>query len=244
MSLRFRYQWSCKGTVCCRSCPWLLTVYSAYALKVWHLSSQNKSLVGPLFLLILVAFGIGVFTGFPLQPGDTEIVNWSYAEPFTIMRLPQLGLTTAGDILITWSLVHYLRAGHSRQYFARTRSLVHRLILYCVATGLATSVLSTASFIMLAVNAIRGESVRSFNPDHGLVISRLVVEALFLYTLCGSVYINAYLASLNLRNNLRNIGRPHEGRFISAISREMEETQVDKVLVIGPGVTLDARSRV
>ncbi|KAL0955197.1 hypothetical protein HGRIS_004102 [Hohenbuehelia grisea] len=40
-------------------------------------------------------------------------------------------------------------------------------------------------------------------------------EGLLLYTLCGPMYINAYLASLNLRNNIRDIGRPPGSRFIS-----------------------------
>ncbi|KAL0959173.1 hypothetical protein HGRIS_014456 [Hohenbuehelia grisea] len=178
---------------------------SAYTFRVWQLSSHNKTLSGTIMLLIVSAFGLGFFPVAPLRPKD--VLQVTLGHHGTFLRLLQLSTTAVGDILITCSLVYYLRADNHQAYFPRTRSLIDRLVAYCVVTGLATSILSIASIATVGSDLRFGVA-----PP----LSEVLMVGMLLYTLCGSMYINTYLASLNLRASLRNLGRPHSARFINA----------------------------
>ncbi|KAL0955219.1 hypothetical protein HGRIS_004121 [Hohenbuehelia grisea] len=119
-------------------------------------------------------------------------------------RMIQMALSTLGDILITGSLVFHLRVGYSQnQLFVHTKSLLDYLIVSSIATGLLTSILSLLGLIFFALNMT---TVHDWlNGFRGMN----------MYSLVGPVYINAYLASLNLRNRLHKIGRPGTDRLMS-----------------------------
>ncbi|KAL0955211.1 hypothetical protein HGRIS_004114 [Hohenbuehelia grisea] len=135
-----------------------MLVQSGYTIRVWRLSSRNKTLTGIIILLIAGAFAIGALSTIlrtsPLASfrspaahiGSSSAGYSNVATGYTssLTRLIQLLLTTTCDLSITFSLVYHLRA-HRLPFFAHTQKLMHRLLVYCIATGLATSLYDSSA---------------------------------------------------------------------------------------------------
>ncbi|THH29894.1 hypothetical protein EUX98_g4297 [Antrodiella citrinella] len=100
----------------------------------------------------------------------------------------------AADITIAFSLCFFLHT--SRTGIRKTESLINILIMYTINTGLLTAADSTAGLITFVVM-----------PNNMVYIT--------FYLQLSKLYINAYLATLNARENLRDRSPANEHVSIS-----------------------------
>jgi len=111
------------------------------------------------------------------------------AELSTLITLEKICniLSASSDISIAASLVYLLRG--SRSGFKQTQSMVNKLIMFSINTGLVTSICAIMAFV----------SVLAW-PDTFLYIA--------LYLLISRLYANSLLATLNARASLAGAGAP------------------------------------
>ncbi|KIL00285.1 hypothetical protein PAXRUDRAFT_8311 [Paxillus rubicundulus Ve08.2h10] len=155
-----------------------LMVQSFLAMRVYRLS--NKSLLATGSVMILV---IGNFV--------LVVVYVARALRFqTFVQLTSLetlsksvnAVTVASDVLIAALLCLMLQK--SRTGFRRSDTMINKLILFSVNTGLLTSVCAVASLVSI-----------SLWPDTFIYIG--------FYFCLGRLYCNSLLATLNARKGLR-----------------------------------------
>ncbi|KAH8806861.1 hypothetical protein DL96DRAFT_1717543 [Flagelloscypha sp. PMI_526] len=154
-------------------------VQAFYAHRVWLLTAGNKWMVFLILLLIVATAGSGTAWAVLGLQMDTyhDLLKLT---PLTI-TINVLSATT--DVLIAGSLIYNLLS--SRTGFKQTNTVITKLIVFFINTGLATSVFALGSTIALAIR-----------PD-------TLVYALFYFCI-GRLYVNSLLASLNARKSLRN----------------------------------------
>ncbi|KAF4580333.1 hypothetical protein EYR38_003229 [Pleurotus pulmonarius] len=104
----------------------------------------------------------------------------------------QLAASVVCDVLITGSLVWYLRRG--RGVFKQTQSLVDRLVIYSINIGLVTSMLSLVAMITWFAM-----------PDNFIFTT--------FHILIGKVYVNSLLVTLNTRKTIRSTGKSNKFKF-------------------------------
>ncbi|KAJ6566476.1 hypothetical protein B0H19DRAFT_1137918 [Mycena capillaripes] len=153
-------------------------VQSFYAYRVWRMSKRNLFLTG-LILALVVATG---------ACGTAWVVLALQADTYQrLLRISPLtisinALSTAADVIITSTLCFMLY--RTRPTSLRTETMVNRLILFTINTGLLTSLCAVASLISLIVSP-----------------STLIYAS--FYFCIGRLYSNALLASLNARDVIR-----------------------------------------
>ncbi|KAK7013153.1 hypothetical protein R3P38DRAFT_3363535, partial [Favolaschia claudopus] len=151
------------------------------ARRVFILSNRNAFLTGIIILLSLNYFGFDIavqvktpqLKGLVLSPHRDDV-----------KRITSVALASASvaDMLIALSLSYYLRK--SRTGIKTTDSLVNKLILYAMSTGLLTGICVLID--MICFLAMPGNLVHvAFN-----IVS-------------GELYTNSLLASLNFREVIR-----------------------------------------
>ncbi|KAL4267449.1 hypothetical protein AB1N83_002084 [Pleurotus pulmonarius] len=178
-------------------------VQSAYIWRIFHLSHRNIALVGILVLFTLCQFGawLAVVVGLILDAPGQGLGLCSFGGPFSgsavspnlnitieAFRYAELSASIISDVLITVSMVYYLRIGIYETNLFGTRSIVRRLIDYITAIGLNACILSIVALVLFAA--------RSFQKY--LVLIQFIIP---------NVYVCSFLASLNWRMGLRAVGR-------------------------------------
>jgi len=155
-----------------------LLVQSFLVIRIWRLSKGNKLLTGAAWLLVLGGFGCVVaYVGkaMPLQ---------TYTDLKQIKGISlAINITGAsGDVLIA-TILCYLLLG-SRTGFSRSDTMINKLVLFFVNTGLITSLFALASLISItaAPNAF--------------------IYILFFFCM-GRLYSNSLLAILNGRHIIK-----------------------------------------
>ncbi|THH12067.1 hypothetical protein EW145_g236 [Phellinidium pouzarii] len=153
-------------------------VQTLFILRIWRLSKRNWILTG--IISVLVAGGI-----------VPSILYFAKARHlmFTVQLLSIIYLERAftvvaafTDVTITVVLVYFLQT--SRTGFKKTNTLVSRLIVYTINTGLIPGLSSVTSMIF------------------GFVLPDSYIYILF-YFLISQLYMNSMLASLNSRQSPR-----------------------------------------
>ncbi|EDR02279.1 uncharacterized protein LACBIDRAFT_309640 [Laccaria bicolor S238N-H82] len=94
-------------------------------------------------------------------------------------------LAAVADILIAASLCYFLH--RSRTGFKKSDTMISRLILFTVSTGMLTSICAVASLISI------------------LIWGQTLIYVAFYFSL-GRLYSNSVLATLNARNGIRELG--------------------------------------
>lgn len=113
-----------------------------YCHRMWVLSDKNKLLTYPLLGIIVMWFGFGTAS-------CVEIVvskNLAQYRSVLWLSLTSVSLTTLADFYIAMSLV-YILYQQRKGIRQRTSSLLNIIIIYTVATGLITSVVSVSYLI-------------------------------------------------------------------------------------------------
>lgn len=153
-------------------------VQSFLARRVWQLSGRNIWLTGLVAFLVLSEFGcVLAFAALSLRFTTYEQLGTLKELSITVNALG-----AAGDVVIAFALCVLLH--RSRTGFQRSDSMINKLIIFAVNTGVLTSLCAIASLISIAVA-----------PDTFLYIA-------FFFCL-GRLYSNSLLATLNARKMIR-----------------------------------------
>ncbi|KAJ7129053.1 hypothetical protein C8R46DRAFT_1363287 [Mycena filopes] len=115
-----------------------------FAWRVWKLSHHNILAISFIVGLIMTELCLGIVY---------FVKTWALGVLANLPRLTSLGhlvniFAVAGDLAITISLVYLLHS--SKPGIPKTNSLLNRLILFSLKTGLLTSLCSICSLVMLA----------------------------------------------------------------------------------------------
>ncbi|KAJ7440251.1 hypothetical protein FB451DRAFT_1300620 [Mycena latifolia] len=153
-------------------------VQSFYAYRVWRMSHHNVILTGIILVLVFATSACGTaWVVLALKAGTYE--RLLSISPLTISIN---ALSTAVDVIITTTLCFMLR--QTRPASLETETMINRLILFTINTGLLTSLCAIASLISLIASP------------------RTLIYASFYFCI-GRLYSNSLLASLNARTVIR-----------------------------------------
>ncbi|KAI0311123.1 hypothetical protein OF83DRAFT_786510 [Amylostereum chailletii] len=149
--------------------------------RLWTLNHRKPLLPTLVGISVLAQFALHfVYAGIGLQ--------WNTVEGFRHVKRISVsinGLTAFTDIIITLSLCYLLHK--SRTGFKGTDTLVTRLIIFTINTGLLTSLDAGLSFVLFLTK-----------PDTLIYMS--------FYLFIGRLYSNSFFATLNARASLRGLG--------------------------------------
>ncbi|OJA15833.1 hypothetical protein AZE42_04028 [Rhizopogon vesiculosus] len=148
-------------------------VKGCFALRVWRFSYKNWWLTGFLFSFIFAQF-VGSLS---------------------------LGLGVVTDMCIAAALFIYLQKMHSS--YANTESLINKLTIYAVNTGLLTSTFSASTLILF-----------NLMPTNFVFIG--------FYFVLSKLYAISFLATLNTRKIIRGRGTDREGGKTSSFQMVTE----------------------
>ncbi|KAG2004207.1 hypothetical protein CC2G_002787 [Coprinopsis cinerea AmutBmut pab1-1] len=160
-------------------------VHTFYCYRVWKLSKRNWILSGFLLILILATAASGTAWVIISMGLDTyrQLIN---INPLTITIN---ALSTACDVLIALSLCTLLH--QSRTGFKKSDTIITRLMIFVVNTGVLTSMCAISSLVCLVVS-----------PN-------TLIYAAFYFCI-GRFYTNSFLATLNARKSLAGSVEPSE----------------------------------
>ncbi|KAJ7667665.1 hypothetical protein DFH06DRAFT_224399 [Mycena polygramma] len=155
-----------------------LMVQSFLAMRVWRLSNRNKALTAVTASLVLAEFGCSV--AFTIQ--SLQLKTWKELGELKGLSMSVNVLGAVSDFFIALTLVYYLR--RSRTGFKKSDTMITKLIVFSVSTGLLTSVCAVASLVSI------------------IVWGQTLIYVAFYFSL-GRLYFNSVLATLNARNDIR-----------------------------------------
>ncbi|KAJ7162569.1 hypothetical protein C8R43DRAFT_301230 [Mycena crocata] len=155
-----------------------LIVQSFLTMRVWRLSNRNIALTAVTASLVLAEFGCSVV--FTIQ--SLQLETWEQLSQLKGLSMSVNVLGAFADFVIAIILVLYLR--RSRTGFKKSDTMITKLIMFSVSTGLLTSVCALASLVSI------------------LVWSHTLVYVAFYFSL-GRLYFNSVLATLNARKDIR-----------------------------------------
>jgi len=192
-----------------------LLVQSFLTLRVWRCSNHSKLLTGVIVLFVIAEFvTILMATAWSFQ--------WKTYERLVGLRHFNVGvnaITVAGDSLIAASLCFFLH--RSRTGLSRSDTMIDKLILFTVGTGLLPSICAIFSLIFL------------------LVAKRTFIFIGFFFCI-GRLYTNCLLVTLNARKKLLAAGSAAPDRASDDISLSKTEFS-NSVGVVGRGPKIDTQ---
>ncbi|TRM64573.1 hypothetical protein BD626DRAFT_254848 [Schizophyllum amplum] len=153
-------------------------VQTFFIYRIWKLSKSNWVLSGSIFILALANF---------------VLLMVYIAKTFALADLTEIGevtayiqacnaLSAATDVIIALTMVTLLM--HSKTGFKHTDTVIMKLVIYCVNSGVLTSI--AAIFTIVSI----------------LAWSTSYIYMIF-YFLLGRLYANSFLATLNVRTEIR-----------------------------------------
>ncbi|KAH8103351.1 hypothetical protein BXZ70DRAFT_925185 [Cristinia sonorae] len=152
-------------------------VRGAFTRRVWQLSSKNWFLCAFITLASLMELVLCIII--TAKAFGKTFMSLSALAP---LFYADFAAVLAADMTVSLSLCFFLHM--SRTGIKKTESLINILILYTINTGLLTAVDASAGLIMFAVM-----------PDKLIYVT--------FYLQLSKLYVNAYLATLNARETLR-----------------------------------------
>ncbi|KAJ7047708.1 hypothetical protein C8F04DRAFT_1059821 [Mycena alexandri] len=155
-----------------------LIVQSFLTMRVWRLSNRNIALTGVTASLVLAEFGCSV--AFTIQ--SLQLETWAQLGELKGLSMTVNVLGAAADLFIALILVFYLH--RSRTGFKKSDTMISKLMLFSVSTGLLTAFCAVASLVSI------------------LVWGKTLIYVAFYFSL-GRLYFNSVLATLNARNDIR-----------------------------------------
>jgi len=152
-------------------------VQSFFTMRVWRLSHGNWFLTGLIAFLIVCCAGCG--TGWVVV--SMRLQTYEQLLRISPLTITINALSTTIDILIASSLCILLQ--RARTGFKKTDTVINRLIVFVVNTGMLTTLCATASLISLVAS------------PHTLIYATF-------YFCIGRLYSNSLLATLNARKGI------------------------------------------
>ncbi|KAI0316362.1 hypothetical protein OF83DRAFT_1172972 [Amylostereum chailletii] len=167
-----------------------LLVQGFFVYRIFKLSSKNWFLTLPVAAMSVAEFGvICTYVG-----KAAHIVQFEESLKLKALSLTVNALTAATDVAIAFILCVLLQK--SRTGFRRSDTMITRLIIFTVNTGLLTSIDAICSLVTYAAS-----------PNTFIYIC-------FFFAL-GRLYSNSLLATLNARRSLSGSSRADESTSIS-----------------------------
>ncbi|EKM81475.1 hypothetical protein AGABI1DRAFT_54253, partial [Agaricus bisporus var. burnettii JB137-S8] len=158
-------------------------VQSFLTMRVWRLSNRKIWLTGAAVLLVIGEFGCVVaFTALSLR-----LKTYAQLAELKSLSIAVNALAAAGDLIIAASLCIILH--QSRTGFQRSDTMIKKLIVYSVNTGLLTSLCAVASLISARIYFI-------------VLAGQTFLYIMFFFCI-GRLYSNSLLATLNARKSIR-----------------------------------------
>ncbi|KII89091.1 hypothetical protein PLICRDRAFT_124293 [Plicaturopsis crispa FD-325 SS-3] len=155
-----------------------LLVQSFLAFRVWRLSNKSVVITGSVALLVAGEFVcVVVYTIKAIQ-----LQTFEQLADLKDLSMAVNVLAAAGDILI--ALVLCIMLQRSRTGFMRSDSMIRKLMMFTINTGMLTSMCASASLISI------------------LCSPKTFIYITFYFQL-GRLYSNSLLATLNARKRIR-----------------------------------------
>ncbi|KIM83937.1 hypothetical protein PILCRDRAFT_818965 [Piloderma croceum F 1598] len=187
--------WSLLVEVLFNGCTALL-VQCFLTFRVWKLSNKSYILTGAVFLLVLAEFvSVVVYVIKSLK-----MTTFAELTKLKDLSMAVNALAAAGDVLIAVVLCYMLQK--SRTSFKRSDTMISKLIIFTINTGLMTSICAVASLISI------------------IAAPTTFIYITFYFTL-GRFYSNSLMATLNARKAIRNAG---EDESMSVSLRGIQRT--------------------
>lgn len=156
-----------------------------FTIRIYHLSHKNIMLTGLVAALVLAQFCVTlVYVGKSLP-----MKTYEQLDTLKGLSMAVNATTAASDVVIAMSLVSMLHL--SRTGFKRSDSVINKLILYTVNTGLLTSIDAICSLASIAA------------------LPNTFIYICFFFAL-GRLYANSLLATLNARKSIRQKVSPDD----------------------------------
>ncbi|KAJ3966267.1 hypothetical protein EV361DRAFT_1037028 [Lentinula raphanica] len=155
-------------------------VQSFLTLRVWKMSNQNKPLT-----LLIVLFVLGEFAcSVAFTISSLKLVTWEDLTQLKSLSMTVNVLGAVADVLIAAGLFYFLH--RSRTGFKKSDTMISKLIMFTVSTGLLTSICAVASLLSI------------------LIWGKTLIYVAFYFSL-GRLYSNSLLATLNARKSIRGL---------------------------------------
>ncbi|KAI0044645.1 hypothetical protein FA95DRAFT_1681047 [Auriscalpium vulgare] len=176
-----RVVWSLLATVFCNGVTGLL-VESFILWRVYHMSGRNVYLCIVIGIFILAH--IGTNFAFAIQGLDDPL--FTKVQRQTGSAVSELVFGAVADVGLAVSLAYYLYIGRSGRKSSDT--VVNKLILYTVTTGLVPSINDILTLIV------------------HLALPKAFYDQFFNFLVC-ELYTNTFLATLNVRASVRALAQ-------------------------------------
>ncbi|KAG6901888.1 hypothetical protein C0995_007013 [Termitomyces sp. Mi166 len=173
--------------------PIIVSIFETERPKV---SGHNIPLLIVIMSLVLSEFGCSfVFTVQALR-----LRTWAQLKQLKGLSMAVNILAALGDGLIAGALCYFLQ--RSRTGFRKSDTMIRKLIMFTVSTGVLTSICAIASLFSI------------------LVWPSTLIYAAFYFCL-GRLYSNSVLATLNARQSIRELGEDNDELSFSFRMRPM-----------------------
>ncbi|TFK49047.1 hypothetical protein OE88DRAFT_1737259 [Heliocybe sulcata] len=194
--------WSLLVEVLFNGCTALM-VQLFFTIRIWKLSERNIPITVSVLILVLAEFGaVMTYTIKSLTLHTFVELNQLKARAGLSMAVN--ALAAAGDVAIAIVLCTMLH--RSRTGFKQSDTMITKLIIFCVNTGLLTSACAVLSLVFITT------------------LPNTFIYICFYFTL-GRLYLNSLLATLNARKSIRsNAGGPSD--FSENISLPLTEVNM------------------
>ncbi|KAI0676815.1 hypothetical protein C8Q78DRAFT_1073593 [Trametes maxima] len=180
-------------------------VQTFFAARIWKLSGGKLYLVIPVAILIAGEFAVSLAY-------TVKALHYHTFADLTQIKGLSISINVfaaAGDVVIATilcTILHFSRTG-----FSKSNTLINRLMVFAVNTGLLTSVCACLSLI----------TILSL-PDTFIYIT--------FFFLVGRLYCNSLMATLNARKSLREAS----GNDVSVSLRDMQPAASTNLTNISP----------
>ncbi|KAJ4492825.1 hypothetical protein C8J55DRAFT_215872 [Lentinula edodes] len=155
-------------------------VQSFLTMRVWKMSNQNKPLT--LLIVMFVLGELGCSVAFTIS--SLKLVTWKDLTSLKSLSMTVNVLGAVSDVIIAAGLFYFLH--RSRTGFKKSDTMISKLIMFTVSTGLLTSVCAVASLLSI------------------LIWGKTLIYVAFYFSL-GRLYSNSLLATLNARKGIRGL---------------------------------------
>ncbi|EKM80267.1 hypothetical protein AGABI1DRAFT_106493 [Agaricus bisporus var. burnettii JB137-S8] len=156
-------------------------VQAFLTLRVWRLSGNNLYITSTIACLVVAEFGCSI--AFTVQA--LQLRTWEELKALKGLSITVNILAVVPDVFIAASLFFFLQ--RSRTGFKKSDTMITRLIVFTVSTGVFTSICAIASLVSI------------------LVWENTLIYVAFYFSL-GRLYSNSVLATLNARIAIRGLG--------------------------------------
>ncbi|EPQ50151.1 hypothetical protein GLOTRDRAFT_141615 [Gloeophyllum trabeum ATCC 11539] len=192
-----------------------LMVQVFFTIRIWKLSERNVPITVSVLLLVLAEFGAVI--AYTIKSLTLE--TFAELELLKGLSMSVNGLAAAGDVAIAIVLCTMLH--RSRTGFRQSDTMITKLIIFCVNTGLLTSACAVLSLVFIAA------------------LPNTFIYICFYFTL-GRLYLNSLLATLNARKSIRSTaGGPSD--FSENLSLPLTEVNVRREASVGVGRPIAVR---